>query len=67
MRGVEFHEDQAGWGLLFPRIRQTSEADQALQDVREWLGFDVSEGSDPYVYLNALEREEELIFERATY
>ena len=65
MRGATFVEDFLN--LMGPGPDQSPIADQALTDVAEWLGFDVSWGFDPYVYLAALEREEELIFERATY
>lgn len=67
MRGVEFVDEYPHFWFVAPAQGQSHLADQALADVAEWLGFDVSWGFDPYLYLNMLEREEELIFERATY
>ena len=67
MRGVEFHESLPLSLYMYPGQGQAEAADQALADVAEWLDFDTSWGFDPYVYLATLEREEELIFERATY
>ena len=67
MRGVEFVDEYPLFWYAVPAEGQHLTADQALADVAEWLGFDVSEDFNPFIYLNALEHEEELIFERATY
>lgn len=66
-RGAKFEPDREGgrwwvYGLWRFYGRGAAVAEEALEDVAEWLGFNDTEG-----YLLALDREKATIFDRATY